>query len=475
MYFNNLNILFCFCFRSLDELLSKFCDACLRKRYPIHSKVRTMCYECRELYCRGCADTHLTFKSFSDHTLINLDLPRSRQDGPHDDGAQCSSDVINTVRYSRYDGTELLSDVMGDLVVTKNTSDDDDGLMSDDVTNLKEKDTILNEDDALMSDFMEDLVETDNTIDQTNTVKKGKITKTLTASLVEAAIAQMTNMRKSKPASSAPKSPHNPSDVRVTKMSEFSTARQEDKNDVYITGVLILGDKFVIVDDGNKTLKLHRENGEYQSSIALPEATYGITQIDGDRFATCGYGERVMLWKMHENEISPQNESYKVDNLAHGIHFNGTYFCVLHNDDNAVTILGDRGRHIRKFVIKEAFGKSIKFGWDIHSDKDTHHVYIPCEKDNAGLLCVSVYGDVLQFNALSGSPHGITEAHGFLCLVDFENSCVNLISKDSKSQSKLLDENVILQEPYHIAVNASSKKLIVSYFMENVISVFSLK
>ena len=266
-----------------------------------------------------------------------------------------------------------------------------------------------------------------------------------------------------------------PSDISVTKVLEFSTKRPDDVEDVNIHGVLTLDDKFVIVDDENRQLKLYTESGEYLCSETIPKTTWGITKVDSDRFATCGYGEQIFMWKIFENKISQEAKTYNVDLDAYGIHFNGTYYCVLHHLNNAVTILDEQVNQVRKFSIKEVLGKKVDFGWDIHSDRHTHHVYIPCKGNTRGVLCVSIDGEVLRFNALAGSPRGITELHGFLCVTHFQTNCVHLVSKNWKSQSKLLDANVMKGSPDFIAVNASEDKLMISYAGKDVITVFTLK
>ena len=266
-----------------------------------------------------------------------------------------------------------------------------------------------------------------------------------------------------------------PSDVRASKVLEFSAKRPNDVEEVNIHGVLAFNDKLVIVDDENRKLKLYTETGEYIYSEHLAKTTWGITKVESDRFATCGYGEQIFLWKVLENKISQEAKTYKVDLDAYGIHFNGTHYCVLRHLNNAVTILDEQGNHVRKFTIKEVLGKKVDFGWDIHSDRHTHHVYIPCKGNTRGVLCVSIDGVVLRFNPLAGSPRGITEIRGSLCVTHFLTNCVHLVSKDWKSYSKLLDRNVMKGSPDYAAVNASEDKFIISYAGKDVVTVFTLK
>ena len=269
--------------------------------------------------------------------------------------------------------------------------------------------------------------------------------------------------------------PCNYSDIRATKLFEFSTKRPEDVKEVYITGILSLLNKFIIIDRDNRKLKLYSENGEYLSSTNLIEDTYGITQVEGVQFATCGLGLQIFLWNMEGNTIIPDEKRFKLDHDAYGIHFNGTFYCVLHRLDNAVTILDVRGATVRKFLIKEVFGKEVQFGLDIHSDSNNHHVYIPCVGGNNGIICVSVEGEVLRFTELDDNPWGISEIHGFLCVVDIDNACVHFMSPDWKSRSKLLVDNVLQEGPMYIAVNDVAGKFVISYYKKDVITVFTQK
>ena len=273
---------------------------------------------------------------------------------------------------------------------------------------------------------------------------------------------------------SATKALRDPSDIRAKKLFNFSTKIPKESKLIFIRGVLAIADKFVVVDYFRSTLKLYTENGEFLSSKTTASKD-GITKVDCNRFATCGTEYHVFLWQICGNNMIPVGQTRSTGGYTHGIHFNGTYYCLLHCFDNAVTILDACYRHIRRFVVREANGKKVEFGYDIHSDRDTHHVYIPCILNNRGILCVSEEGEVLRFIALDNDPQGITQIHGSLCVVDQTCHCVHLISKDGKTQCKLLDKRVLKKGPRFIAVNDSTEKLIIAYFEKAAITVFSLK
>ena len=188
---------------------------------------------------------------------------------------------------------------------------------------------------------------------------------------------------------------------------------------------------------------------------------YRIIAVNGNRFATCGTDKTVRLWTLREEAIVTDDLSYDVDNDSHGNHYNGTYFCVLHYRDNAITVLDTQGRQVRKIVRKEAFGKGIKFGWDIHMDNAKHNIYVPCSGVNRGVLCLSVEGEPLWLTPLKGSLGGVTEIDGVLCVTDYKiGHGIQMVSKNGKYKGKLLDKDVLkggnLEYVYYVA---SEKKI----------------
>ena len=388
---------------------SKYCDACQRKVIPIQTKVRTMCYECRELYCQGCSDTHLTFKWLMNHTLIDLDPPQSSiktDENRKENVASSSDNEANT---------------------------------------------------ELASDFLEQVVVTEKTV------------------LYRAQVA-VENDKKKTATQDVERKPRNVSDIRATKLCDFRAKVKDDLTEPYINAVLILGDTFIIVDNHNRKLKCFTESGQYLSSADLTDSTWGITKIACDQFATCDY-KKIILWNFSGHTIQADDKKYlyTVEYDAQALHFNSTFYCVLHRKENAVTILDDRGRQIRKFVIKEAFGKKVEFGFDIHSDRHTHHMYIPCVRDNKGILCVSIDGKVNDFHATHWTPWGISYMYGFFCVVNYSGNCVMIPTKEWKSMSKLLDTSDAKSCAYYISVNEAIDKVIVSYYGSDLISVFSIQ
>ena len=235
-----------------------------------------------------------------------------------------------------------------------------------------------------------------------------------------------------------------------------------------------MSDKIVVSDTRNKKLKLFDMDGRTVSSIDSRHHVHGITIVNRERFATCGLYKNINLWTLRGDIIVAEDVSYKVDHNSYGIHYNGTYYCVVHRNNSAITILDTQGRQVRKIAIKEAFGKKIRFGWDIHMDSTTH-IYVPCISPNYGVLCVSVEGEPLWFSPLKGLPYGITEIHGVLCVADWSEHSVHLMSKTGEYKGKLLDKGEMTDQPECIYYDDRQRKLYFSLCGKDIICYVTVK
>ena len=266
-----------------------------------------------------------------------------------------------------------------------------------------------------------------------------------------------------------------PSELRSSRFLGFSVRRPDDLKDIHVKGVLMMAGKYIIIDYENHKLKLFDGEGKFLSFAKTKENTWGITKISEDRFATCGVGHKIVTWVLYEKVIYDNYTTYPVDHYAESIHFNGTYYSVLHRDCNAVTVLDNRGARVNKIVIKKAFDKRIDFGLDIHSDNKTHHIYVPCDTPT-GVLCVSIEGDALRFTDLPVFPRGITEAHGQLCIVLYKEATVILLSKDGEKKYDLIEKKNFKGKPMFI--NFFGDKIAVIYnhkdYGFDIVSVFSV-
>ncbi|KAK3108880.1 hypothetical protein FSP39_017842 [Pinctada imbricata] len=251
-----------------------------------------------------------------------------------------------------------------------------------------------------------------------------------------------------------------PRRLKASKCLEFSVKRPEDKEKVDVKGVLCVSDKVVVVDIDNNMLKLFDNNGTYLSSTELKDSTWGITYVRDSMFATCGGGNTVYLWTVRGQTIVSEDVSYHVDHNAQGIHYNGTYYCVLHNRDyNAITILDRQGRQVREIITKKACGKRFMFGWDIHMDSDTNNIYVPCHYAD-GVLCMTIDGKALWFTPLSDA-WGITEIQGTLCVVNFSKRCLQLITKDGENVRQLLCKEDMGGKPKYVCYGQDDRLYVI--------------
>ena len=244
------------------------------------------------------------------------------------------------------------------------------------------------------------------------------------------------------------------------KCGEFSIRRPGDLVHPHITGMIALSGNIIVSEFTSECrLTLFDKNGKFLSSVVSRQYVSAITNVGNERFATCGTDRKVRLLVLRGDTIVWEGTSFDVDHIAFGIHFNGTYYSVLHNQDNAITVLDKNGEKVRKIVIIKAFGGVIEFGFDIHMDKVTHAIYVPCLMSDGGVLCVSVEGEPLWFTKLAGLPCGITEINGFPCVADNASRCLYLISKDGENKRKLVDNDFNDAECTLFCFDSSTQKI----------------
>ena len=405
------------------DKLSRVCEACGA------GTVRTICNECREFYCQNCSDYHLRFKATRDHHLIDL---HPKYGDPQQE----------TKEYA--DEAEFSSDFVDQLTVTENTV-----LYRAQVAVDREIDTqtgperrVIQKRNGKKKESLQDMASGKSEIRKTRKDKTSDGDKLVTENVIK----------------------------------QFIIRRSDDKEEAKVRGILVLSHNIIISDDPNRKLKLFDLNGVYLSFVESLHCVWGITAVTDNCFATCGLDTVVHLWTLRGKTIVTEELSYDVDHDSYGIHYNGTYFCVLHLPDNAITVLDTQGRQVRKIDRREAFGKEIQFGWDIHMDKTTHNIYVPCWGNNNGVLCLSVHGEALWFTPLKGGVGGITEIDGALCVSDFaEGHCVRTVSKSGEYKGNLLDNNVFEErEPFYMCYVEDAKKIYFSLDNSDIICFMSL-
>ena len=258
----------------------------------------------------------------------------------------------------------------------------------------------------------------------------------------------------------------------------FSTTLTADEERACVRGILVLSNCIIVGDTENTKLKIFGRNGEFLSSIDSEHIVFGITKVNGKRFATVGVDKQVRLWTLQSNAIVAEDAPYNVDHISHGIHFNGTYFCVLHRKNDAITVLDKQGRQIRKVVMKEALRKKVVVGWDIHMDKTTHNIYVPCiDNDNEGVMCLSVEGKWIWFCSFKeGMPSGITEINEVLCVSISKECCIHALSQTGQYKRKILDKNQLKKgKPHYVYYDTDEKKLYFSVFQTDTVCFLSLE
>ena len=407
--------------------ISRVCEACGE------STVRTICNECRELYCKNCSDYHLRFKATRNHHLIDLH-PK------YGDQSQKTTESA--------DEAELSSDFVEQLTVTENTV-----LYRAQVAVDREVQTEVGAERGAVTKGNE----------IKGTTKGSSSTQGETGSL----------------GYSTAKKDETTSSHRLAKDSEikqFSIKRPDDKENAQVQGIFALSKKIIVADSHNKKLKLFDQKGEYLSSVDSFHCVWGITAVAGNRFATCGLDTVVRLWTVRGKAIVVEDISYDIEHESHGIHYNGTYYCVMHRWNNAITVLDTQGRQVRKIVRREAFGKEIQFGLDIHMDKTTNNIYVSCLGSNKGVFCLSVHDEALWFTPLDGAPGGIIEIDGVLCVSDCAaGNGLQMVSKTGEYKRKLLDKDVLnKRKPEYVCFDANDGKLYFNLDSSNAVCFISV-
>ena len=378
----------------LIDLLSTYCVICLGK--GIESNVRTVCKDCREFYCKECSELHTLMKATRTHKLIDLDLQDAR-DPPLKNAASGE--------------TELSSDFLQYLTVKESTE--------------------LNPAQVAVED--------------------GACVQEKRKRLEERAYAD---------------------NIKATKFGEFSVWERRDRGEVFTWGILAMADKVIISDMNNNRLKLFDQTGKFLSSVDLYKYARGITRVDNNTFATVGEKKnKVQLWTLLNASMRRMDTAYDVEYDSYDIHYNGAYYSVLHGGDNAISVLDGKGRQVRKMVVREVFGKKITFGLGIWMDSKTHNIYVTCWGDNIGVLCLS--DEALWFTPMNGTSCGITEINGALCVV-CSDKCVHLISKTGKCMRKLLDRADMIDTPLRVSYDNTSHKLFLSFDLKDKVFVYQV-
>ena len=412
--------------------------------------MRTICKECREFYCKDCSDSHSILKVSKNHTLVDL----SSTYCDTCDEKKIKANVRTICKECREFYCKDCSDSHSIMKMSKNHTQID---LDPPDENVPSASTQI-EDTELSSDFLEQLTVRENTV----------------LYRAQVAVDDSASARRAESTNSPTEKTCDPMEWNADRCGEFGVKRPDDKENVYISGLLSISDKVIICDLYNRRLKLFDQSGNSLSDVESKHGAWGITHVIAiyNRFATCGYDDyKVRLWSVHEDKIVNENITYDVDHLSQGIHYNGRNFSILHSTNNAITVLDTQGRRVWKIVVKEAFGKKIKLSYGIHMDSATNNIYVSCLPDNPGVLCVSMEVDPLWFSPLS-VPYGITEINGALCVADTGDRCIHVITKTGEYKKQLLDEDVLIDGPWYICFDESKKNLFLTFLENHIVHMF---
>ena len=233
------------------------------------------------------------------------------------------------------------------------------------------------------------------------------------------------------------------SDLHASIYFEFSVKQIDDTSKSNAVGkVLIMPRNIVVADEKNKRLKLFNKRGTFLSSIYTdePYGIDGIARISEEGFVTCG-GKWLMTWYIRSDTID-QGIERELGYICHDLSYNEKYYYILHRNNNLISLLGKGLRHFsprKEIKLKQVYGHKLTLGWNIHSDVETHRMYVACLIPS-GIMCMSIDGKRLWFTDITYpfKPREITEVCGYLCFFVHDNTIITMLSKDGAKQFNLI-------------------------------------
>ena len=204
--------------------------------------MRTICNECRELYCQNCSDYHLRFKETRDHHLIDIYLKYGNQSQKTTESA---------------DEAELSSDFVEQLTVTENTV-----LYRAQVAVEREENTTVQRKQPTVTEntvLYRAQVAVDREVEKDVAAERGAVTKhdknkgTKKESSSTQGETPKPRLRHRK------KYEKRDRDILQTdrKIEQFSITRPGDKDNAQVQGIFVLSQNIIIADSHNKKLKLY--------------------------------------------------------------------------------------------------------------------------------------------------------------------------------------------------------------------------
>ena len=407
----NSKILFSACNEKMENISSRFCDICLRKNIRIN--VRTICEECRELYCQHCSDTHLLQRATEKHTLIDL-IPshrqeQSRRSTTHESEIEKSSDFLSQFSIKRENVA---------LYTVSRSKEEGAGASR---TRTVERHGSFPDPHMLKAtkytDFEMKIPGKESTPSIYNVMVLDN--KIITYDIRDRSL----NLFK-------------------CNGSFLSSVGLSD----YLYDITSLGeDEFATIVGESDKMYVWCVDGSVMVSkdISYNVGKYSHISYNGKYFSTCCTidinGGSDGLWKVR------------------------------------IFVLDKQGRQIRNFELRKVFGLESMVANDIQIEEMTNNTYISVRDDitgKSGILSVSIEGNPLWFFSLTNTRR-FTEIDGMPCVTDTYDRCIYLLSKTGQFKVKLIDKEDVNGEPECISYDKYSRKLYVT-FSEALVSVYSV-
>ena len=225
-------------------------------------------------------------------------------------------------------------------------------------------------------------------------------------------------------------------------VKQVDVKRLEDGVNFYVSGILIMPNGVIVIDETNRKHRLYEHNS-YDCCFAIDSIiiTCGISRVIGHRFVTCGES-KVLWWTAREKIIVHNDPDFEINQEAYAIHFSGNKYYIVNTNENVITVFDVIGKQERKIGPRKlrTFGKCIKYGPGIYSDVDTQNIYLVC-RDIHGVLCLSRNGDILWFYETSFISSGITANNDRLLFAVSDG--VMALTRDGRHCSYFLKDRFI--------------------------------
>ena len=265
--------------------------------------------------------------------------------------------------------------------------------------------------------------------------------------------------------------------IQVQKAAKISIQIASDSDHPTVNGIAATKEFIAVRDNANKKFKLFNIRGGLEKFLDIHDSYFesGIVLANkGTMVAIVPVDASIILYRIFTNELVKEKAISKFPGSCRDITSNGNLCCLLMGT-NTVIIYPMDGKEAKSIAIKEAFGKGIKFGHHLYLDSD-EKLFVSCEGLNKGIICLTIAGTPLWFQALPGTPRGVTKIDGYLCIADSSSNCIHVLSTSGKHCGQRLAKIDLEGDPNYIFFDKTVRKLYVSHrYTSNTVSVFNVK